>query len=233
MSFKVSQLNGFGASSKLPVKITQTANPATVDASSTTTATFSSVSIGEPSPTRIVAICITWNRGTNNVLVSSATINNGSGAVSMTLGAGNPSTSIRGSAIYYLDDKSSSTTATFTITYNTTVGGDVKISVYSITGPKSYTVTGASDVSLDLSADPLTASITVNNYGGALAVMMGRGDTTARTWTNITEDLDVDAGDHRHSTATTTTEGTVSITCNGGSTEDGHLSVIVVNPVLI
>src|SRR5262245_33647931 len=95
----------------MAVAITQTANPAA--AGTGTTVTYSGASIGTAAPDRTVVLLV----GTELTAgaITSATINPGSGAVSMLAGT-NGSTGAVGTRIFYLLVPSG-TTADFAITF--------------------------------------------------------------------------------------------------------------------
>lgn len=227
---RVTQNIGFGIRNRPPVVITQTANPAPLSVGGST-GTFSSISIGESSPNRVIAVCIGW-RGTNRALTSFS-INTGSGAVNMTLGAGNVVFASKYSAIYYLAVPESATTATFVATFPGNLGNFVKIVVYSVTGPPITGISAYTDTSSDMDAtDPLTVSVSVPDRSGAIAVSVGSVDTSVRTWTGLTKDADEDMGQDRYSTAFGTTSGSYNVTCQGTSDgEDGTLACISFIPL--
>jgi hypothetical protein len=226
----VNQLIGFGAGGPSgPVVITQTAAPAGA-ATSGNVATYSSQSIGAASPDRIVCLLVGCER--ISASINSATIDSGGGPVAMTAGSlGNEG--IMYARAFYASVPSG-TTATFTVTFatNDPLASENRVSVYSVTGANATPATSGADASSDMDAsDPLTTgSITIPTGGGFLAVAAGLTDTDAKTWSNATEDIDVDAGLFRYTTAFTTTPGTVTITCQGTSNgEDGAMSWIIFN----
>jgi len=129
------------------------------------------------------------------------------------------------------------TTATIAVTFASDVPDTQNhIAVYSITDAKFPPLLSQVDTSTDMDAsDPLTtASRTIPVGGGVLAVAACATGTVAKTWANITEDIDANAGTFRFTTATTTTGGTVTMTCTGGTNnEDGVLSYIILEPQAI
>jgi hypothetical protein len=101
------------------------------------------------------------------------------------------------------------------------------VAVYRITGaaltPSSQGVNTSTD--MDATVPLTTGSRTIATDGGMLAVAVGSSDTNAKTWAQLTEDLDVDAGAFRLTVAFSTTAGTATRTCTGGANgEDGALA---------
>ena len=206
----------------MPVAIARTANPAGASASSNI-ATYSNISIGVADANRVVALVVTSELASASP--SSATIDYGGGAVGMsaTTPVGNFG------AVYarvFYAYAPTGTTATFAVTFGANASSTQNhVSVYRIVG--GVFSSGGGDGSTDMdTTDPLTTgSVTIASNGGFLGVAAGATDTVAKTWANATEDLDVDAGAFRHTTATSTTSGTVTITCTGGTNaEDGALA---------
>lgn len=207
----------------MAVAITQTANPAGVSASSNV-ATYSGVSIGTAASNRIVVVVV----GTE---LASATIN------SVTLGGTTMNNGTQGnfSAVY---------TRTFYLAYPTGTTADVvvtfganasstqnHIAVYSVTDAEVIATNGWGSTDMDATAPLTTASITIPTNGGFLAVAAGATDTVGKTWANATEDIDEDAGAFRFTTATSTTAGSTTVTCTGGTNgEDGAMSWIIFAP---
>lgn len=205
----------------MAVVVTQTANPSGVSSSSNV-ATYSGVSIGTASANRIVVVLVASE-------LASASIN------SVTLGGNSMNAGTQGNfgAVYarafYLAYPTG-TTADIVVTYGANASSTQNhIAVYSVTGAV-YSATGA-DQSSDMDAtDRLTTgAITIASGGGFIAVAAGATDGTAKTWANATEDLDVDAGGFRFTTATRTTALTATaVTCTGGTNgEDGALSYLL------
>lgn len=201
--------------------ITQTANPAGA-ASSSSVSTYSGVSIGTAASNRVVVVCVTSEIASASI--NSCTIDYGSGDTAMTAGTQGNQTNVY--ARVFRLAVPTGTTATIKVTYGAAVTANQNhISVYRILD-SVYSSTGA-DQSTDMDAtDPLTTgSTTVGTGGLIIAVACGATDTVAKTWANITEDIDADAGSHRHTTAFSTTAGTATRTCTGGTDgEDGALS---------
>jgi hypothetical protein len=107
------------------------------------------------------------------------------------------------------------------------------VAVYRITGaaltPSSQGVNTSTD--MDATAPLTTGSRTIAADGGMLAVAAGSSDTNAKTWAQLTEDLDVDAGAFRMTVAFSTTAGTATRTCTGGANgEDGALAWAIFAP---
>ncbi len=210
----------------MAVSIVQTANPAGVSASGSTI-TYSNVSIGTASSDRIIVVLFAVEL--TSCLPLSCTIN----GTSMTAIASFPQFGALSSHIFYLNYPSN-TTANIVVT----VGGGSPtntqnhIAVYAVYGGvySSY----GNDTSTDMdTSDPLTTgSITIPTDGGFIAVAAGATDTNAKTWTNATKDIDIDAGAFRFTTAYRTTALTsTAITCYGTSNgEDGVLSYLIFSP---
>lgn len=205
----------------MAVSITQTANPSGANTSSNV-ATYSSVAIGAAAANRIVVVLV----GSE---LASASIN------SVTLGGNAMSAGTQGNfgAVYarafYLAYPTG-TTANIVVTYGAgATSTQNHIAVYSVTGGV-YSSTGA-DQSTDMdTTDRLTTgAITIASGGGFIAIAAGATDTVAKTWAEATEDLDVDAGGFRFTTATRTTALTATaVTCTGGTNgENGALSYLL------
>lgn len=110
------------------------------------------------------------------------------------------------------------------------------VSAYSILGASQVTadVTIGEDTSLDMdSTDPLTTgSITIPESGGILLGAGAGADAVGVTWANATESLDLDGGTGRHTSAISTTAGTVTITCTGTTNnDDGAMVWAIFKPV--
>lgn len=205
----------------MAVSITQTANPNGVNSSSNV-ATYSGVAIGDATANRIVVVLVASE-------LASASINSVTlGGNSMTAGTQGNFGAVYARAFYLAYP--TGTTADIVVTYGANASSTQNhIAVYSVTGGV-YSSTGA-DQSSDMDAtDRLTTgSITIASGGGFIAVAAGATDGTAKTWANATEDLDVDAGGFRFTTATRTTALTATaVTCTGGTNgEDGALSYLL------
>jgi len=214
----------------MAVAISQTANPAGVAASSNV-ATYSGVSIGAAAEDRIIVVHVTSELATSGP--SSVTIDygDGRGALAMTPGsAGNFGNIFTRS---YRRVVPTGTTADIVVTYNANPGStENHISVYRVVGANPVpTAGGNSSTDMDATAPLTTGSITIATNGGFLAVAAGATDTVAKTWADATEDIDDDVGVFRHTTATRTTSGTVTITCTGGTNgEDGGMSWLIFTP---
>lgn len=224
----VNQLIGFGAGGENLVTITRTANP--TPSGSGTSRTYSSQSIGDASADRIVCLIVAC-KGSGTI--NSATIDYGTGASAMsatTQGTGDGSMLCK---LFYLAAPTG-TTATFVITFSGFVStGQDWIAVYSVTGANATPAASGSDGSADMDAtDPLTTgSVTIPARGGFLAGAISDDETTNITWANATEDLDEQATSERRTTATRTTAGTVTITCQSATNLDkGALAYIIFNP---
>lgn len=205
----------------MAVLITQTANPGGVSSSSNV-ATYSGVAIGAAAANRIVVVLVASE-------LASASINSVTlGGITMNAGTQGNFGAVYARAFYLLYP--TGTTADIVVTYGANASNTQNhIAVYSVTGA-AYSATGA-DQSSDMDAtDRLTTgAITIASGGGFIAIAAGATDGTAKTWANATEDLDVDAGGFRFTTATRTTAlTTTAVTCTGGTNgEDGALSYLL------
>lgn len=222
----VNQLIGFGAGrSGGPITISQTASPTSVDTSSSV-ATYTSVSIGVASADRIIVVAVTAE--TVSTTINSCTINSGGGAVAMNAGTAASSSSAR-SRLFYLAVPTG-TTATIAVTFS----GDVtaanhKISIYRLVGEPAFQ-SQSTKTAFNFSLGVSTGSITIPEGGCFIAVVCGVTDTSAVTWTEATEDLDIDAGGHRHTTAFRTTSGTVTISAANSSGNGAAMVWMIFSP---
>jgi hypothetical protein len=205
----------------MAVVITQTANPLGSDGVGTTTKTYSGVDIGAADPSRIIAVTV-GTELTNGTPSTTATI----GGLAMTPGNLGAQGDI-GARCYYREFPTG-TTADIAITYDASQGDTTqKIAVYRVVDGR---VTGGSAVG-DTDADPISSgAVTVPTSGGLLAISSMAADTTTRTWAGATEDLDVDAGTFRFTTAMSTTGGVATLTVSGANTEDGALAWLIFSP---
>lgn len=209
----------------MAVVITQTANPAGVSASSTV-ATYSGVSIGTAASNRIVIVAVGSELASTPI--NSCTIDYGSGDTAMTAGSAGNFGAVYARLFYLLVP--TGTTATIKVTWGTNSPTSTQnhIAVYTATDA-AYSSAG-NDGSTDMdSTDPLTTgSTTIASGGGMIAVAAGATDTAGKTWANLTEDIDADAGALRFTTAYSTSAGTATRTCTGATNgEDGALSWII------
>lgn len=205
----------------MAVAITQTANPSGVSSSSNV-ATYSGVSIGTASANRIVVVLVASE-------LTSASINSVTlGGITMNAGTQGNFGNVYARAFYLLYP--TGTTADIVVTYGANASNTQNhIAVYSVTGA-AYSATGADQSSdMDTTDRLTTGSISIASGGGFIAVAGGATDTNAKTWANASEDLDVDAGGFRFTTATRTTALTATaVTCTGGTNgEDGALSYLL------
>jgi hypothetical protein len=204
----------------MAVTIARTANP-NGQAGSANVATYTNAAIGTATADRIVVVLVTSE-------LTAASIN------SCTLGGNAMSAATQGNQgiayarAFYLK-YTTGTTATIAVTYGANpTANQNHISVYEIQGAL-YSTNGA-DQSTDMDVtDPLTTgAINILTNGGFIAGACGATDTVAKTWANATVDLDVDAGSHRHTTASRVTAlAATAVTCTGTTNgEDGALSWI-------
>jgi hypothetical protein len=205
----------------MAVAITQTANPAGVNSSSNV-ATYSGVAIGTANANRIVVVCVASE-------LASASINSCTlGGNAMTAGTQGNEGAVY-SRLFYLAVPTG-TTADIVVTYGANAPSTQNhIAVYSVTGAVVSSVGADSSSDMDTSDRLTTGSISIATGGGFLAVAGGATDGTGKTWADATEDLDIDAGALRFTTATRTTAlTTTAVTCTGGTNgEDGAMSWII------
>lgn len=212
-----------------PVSVTDVASPAGV-AGSSNVVTYSSLSIGSASSNRIVVLAVTSELAFCSI--DSATIDYGSGDVSMNAGTLGVQ-SIVHARMFWLPVPTG-TTATFKVTFGANpTATQNKVQVFRVMdAATSALAASGADGSTDMSTDAATTgSITVPPYGLFLAVAAGAADTDAKTWTNATAFTDEDAGSHRFTTARRTTSGSVTVSVAGAASgEDGALSWVTFYP---
>ena len=184
--------------------------------------TYSSASIGAAASDRIIAVACT----ATGIAPVSATIDYGSGDTAMSATDIANSATLVSTCIFYLAAPTG-TQATIKITYDDDDGdGSLNhIIVYSVTGA-AFSQWGT-DVSSNLSSDPLTTGLRAIASGAILlASASSTGVSTDHTWTNATEDVDAGTGIFRSTTAIRTTAGSVTITCADGVSQHGALAWI-------
>ncbi len=204
----------------MAVAITRTADPVGVTADGSNNANYSAASIGTASDDRVVWLLIGKEVAT---LTPGAVTIDGS---AMALVNGNTFGSM--GAWIYRRNWPTGTTANFVVPW----GGAITnvqnhVAVYITTDAKAPEKSNGNNTSTDMDATaPLTTgSVTIPTGGGMLAVAVGATDAVGKTWANITEDLDEDAGNFQFGTASTLTPGTVTVTCTGGTNlEDGAMA---------
>jgi hypothetical protein len=205
--------------------ITRTANPAGVSASANV-ATYTGASIGAAAPNRIIAVVVGSELASTPI--ASCTIDYGSGDTAMTAGTQGNQGAVYARTFYLAVPTGTTATIKVTFTTNSPTSTQNHIAVYRILDAV-YSSTGA-DQSTDMDAtDPLTTGSTTIGTGGLmLAVAAGATDTAGKTWANLGEDIDADAGALRFTTAFSTTAGTATRTCTGTTNgEEGALSWIL------
>ena len=216
----------------MTVAITRTDNVAGTTPSSNVS-THSNVAIGTGNITnRKVVICVT--KEVAATVLSSATIDYGSGDVAMSAVIGNALGNNGAYAAHLnLPVGTSATTATIKLTWSGTIANtEYKMAVYTVVSAASALSTSGTDTSTDMdSNDPLTTgSSTIPANGGLLAVASCGTDTTTKTWSNITGDLSEDAGAWRHVTGSSTSAGSATRTLTGTTNgEDGALVWLIFN----
>lgn len=215
----------------MAVSITQTANPAGV-AATANVATYTAASIGAAADDRVVVLVVGVEDTSGTI--NSATIDYGNGAEAMTAGTQGNFGAMYARVFYKAVP--TGTTATFAITFGTTpLATENHVSVYRVLDARKVALSTGGDGSTDMdTTDQLTTgAITIPTDGGFIAVAVGATDTVAKTWANATEDLDVDAGLFRFTTATRATALTATaVTCTGTTNaEDGALSYVIFDPL--
>lgn len=204
---------------------TATANPAGVTADGSFNTTYATQSTGAAANDRLVVLCV--GKEVATVVANSVTIDDGvSGVRSMTLIDGTTFANM-GAWMYRAAVDQASTTATFVVTWSGAIlNTQNHVAVYALTdaaAPQSYSGTNTS-TDMDVTIPLTTGSTTIATGGGMLAVAVGATGTTQKTWANLTEDIDANAGLYRFTTALSITAATSTRTCTGGDTgEDGVL----------
>jgi hypothetical protein len=190
-------------------------------------AIYSAQSIGAAAQDRIIAVCVAVEvavsiDGVALLLDDAVTVVDAFNAIGASFG------SLR-IAMWMFAVPQSSTAADVFVQYSGAVAAaGNNIAVYRIVGAgasaSSIFPTVGSNTSTDMDATvPLTTgSTTIPVNGGMLAAAACATDTVAKTWAQLTEDYDADAGTFRLTAAISTTAGTAARTCTGGTNgEDG------------
>jgi hypothetical protein len=187
---------------------------------SSNVATYTDAAIGAEAADRIVVVCIGTELASSVPTACTIAGSAATPAEAATLGAVN-------THIFYRAVPTG-TTATITVTFGSTNPSDTqnRIAVFRVVGA-SVTPTDTGQVG-DTDADPITSgALSIPTDGAGIAVAAFATDTTARTWSGFTEDLDVDAGAFRFTTGMLVGAATPTITVSGGNNEDGALSWII------
>lgn len=193
--------------------------------------TYADIATGTADPTRVGVVVI--GKEVATVVVNSVTIDDGTGVRSMIQSGTIATLGNQGSWMYFLPIPSG-TTATVAITWSGAVtAAQNHMTLYTVNnGAFPPRVSGgATSTDMDATAPLTTGSQTINTNGGFLAGASCLTDTVAKTWANATEDLDVDAGDFRWTTATRVTAlAATAITCTGATNgEDGAMSYMIID----
>jgi len=184
----------------------QTANPDGVNSSSNV-ATYSNQAIGTAVSDRVVVVLVACELASTPI--ESCTL----GGIQMNAGTAGNFGAVYTRAFWL--NYPTGTTATVAVTFTTNSPSSTQnhISVYKVTGGSVLSYGGDGSTDMD-ATDPLTTGLTtIGTGGGMIAVAAGGIDTVAKTWSGLTEDLDVDAGALRYTTAYSTTAGTETRTC--------------------
>jgi hypothetical protein len=213
MSLLVNQLNGFnvGASAAVPagpIEIAETASPAT-DSGTGTTITFSGVSIGTAAADRMVVVSVSLYTGTPRS-ITGVTIAGETAIEDEARASGTYKVYIFSAMV------SSGTTGDIELTFNGTDGlRRTCINVYRVVGGSKTVTTATGNTSV--SADQLSlSSFAIPTDGGAIFCVC-IANVNAITWTNATEQADVDIFVGRAGHASSVTAGTATRTANGGN----------------
>jgi hypothetical protein len=215
------------------VAITNPAGNIAGVAASSTVATYTTtdgstlISIGAAAYDRVVVVAVGTELTSSEPTVCQ--IDFGGGYVNMVPGT-TGTVGAMFARLFYLPVQTG-TTANFKVTFSAVSPAETAnhIAVFRVVGadlrPISQNGVGDTD------ADPITTgAVTVPTDGGKLVGYVAAVDTTARTWTGTTEDLDVDAGGFRFSTGFLNSGGSITTTVSGGNGEDGALSYLVFTP---
>jgi hypothetical protein len=211
----------------MAIAITRTADPVGVNGSGTTV-TYSAASTGTAAADRVTAVVVTSEDATA-AAVTGVTV----GGIALAKGAAAQFTAMNAAIFHALNP--AGTTGDVVVTYTGTapLAAANHVSVYAVTGTDTGLASSGTHTSTDMDVTaPLTLAIVIPTNGGALAVACGAvSSSAAKTWANITEDLEIATGNYCHTTATRTTSGSVTITCTGTTNqEDGALACVIFNP---
>lgn len=206
------------------------ADPAGVSSTANVTS-YAGIATGTADPTRVGVAVI--GKEVATVVVNSVTINDGTTTRSMISAGAVATFGNQAVWIYYLP-LPNGTTATVDITWSGAITNvQNHLTLYTVNHgafpPRVYGTNTSTD--MDATVPLTTGSQTINANGGAIAAASCATDTVAKTWANITEDLDVDAGDFRWTTATRTTAlAATAMTCTGATNgEDGAMGFVIVD----
>jgi len=215
----------------MAVAITRPSSDLTGEAASSAVASYANVNIGAAAADRVVVVCIGTELTAS--VPTAVTINSTGAAVAMTHAEAATQGAVNADIWYKAVP--TSTAATIAVTFGAVSPSSVQnhIAAFRVVGVNPAAAPFDTGAVADTDADPITSSgvaLIINTDGGGIAICAMATDTTARTWTGFTEDLDVDAGGFRFSTGMLTAASTVPITVSGGNNEDGALSWIIFNP---
>lgn len=176
---------------------------------SSNVATTGALAIGTASSDRLVAACFTTK---TNGTVSSVTI----GGVSATKAIGARDTGSNPNQVseIWVAAVPTGTTAVVVVTFSSNTNL-TSVTTYSITGSSS--TVSDTDSAIGAGVTISMSALTVPANGQGIACLCQNTPASAVSWTNATEQDDVQAGGgsaiHRHSTALITAAGTNTITC--------------------
>lgn len=193
--------------------------------------TYAAIATGAANPTRVAVLLI--GKEVATVVVNSVTIDDGTGARAMIQSGTVAALGNVASWIYFLPIPSG-TDATAEITWSGAVTGvQNHITLYTVNNGAfpPRVAGGATSTDMDATSPLTTGTQTINTNGGMIAGASCATDTVAKTWANTTEDLDVDAGDFRWTTATRVAAlAATAMTCTGGTNgEDGAMKYIIID----
>lgn len=207
------------------------ADPAGVTADGSNVTSYATIATGTADPTRVGVAVI--GKEVATVVVNSVTIDDGTGARPMIPSGTIATLGNQGVWMYFLPIPSG-TAATVAITWSgaiTNVQNHMTLYTVSNGAFPPRVSGGATSTDMDTTAPLTTGTQTINTNGGMIAGASCATDTVAKTWANTTEDLDVDAGDLRWTTATRVAAlAATAMTCTGGTNgEDGAMKYMIID----
>lgn len=220
MSLRMNSLGGFWAGKPKQKTLTYITSGQQLNSTSGTSFTFSSVSIGTPSPNRLVIVCIGNNSKSAGKSISGVTI----GGVTATAAVNNFQTGpIQGIGIWYAVVPTG-TTGNIAITFSGTDSQDLFYSVYTLTGYGS--ATPAQTATNNGAASGSSTSLTPSLNAVLIADFYVAAGTTATSpaISNSTNDaIQTSTGTPKEAFCSNhnLTPGTSSLTLAGTSTASG------------
>lgn len=193
-----------------------------------TTATYTSISIGTATDSRIVVVCYGMEQTAQSA--TNVQIDWGTGTANLTSLASASSGILRGQLFYR--QIATGTLATFTITNaaNVLLSTAIRGGVYWVNNATTSISTSGLSTSTDMDATtPLTTgSREVPSGGGLLAVAACASGAITKTWTNATADMAFNTGLFGLNTGIKTTSGIATTSLQGTlNGEDGSMSWMI------